>query len=404
MAKISKPALWAAAAFTVLGVGLVGFLLLENQASSQEVSASLQAAPAKKAITVSVTPLRSMIFEERLIVQGNLDAKKVAMVPSKIKGTIEAIFVDEGDPVRAGQTKLFQIDALNLQKVAEVRSHELAVARFALREKEANLELIEADLAKSILDHQRYGKLFKNKTVSADAFERQQTRLKKIRAQKKHGLALVDLAAEQVRQAQAGLAIAQKDLRDAMVKAPIKGVISKRFMEPGEMGDPGQPILRIEDTSLIEVVASLPAQYYDRVSKGKTKMRVWVYRRDMGELPISFKSPTIDSRLRTFKVKCLLNNQDNRVAPGAMARVEVVLRSQKGLGAPKEALLQRGGRNVIFKALDQRAAMIQVQPGLESQGWVELQARGLALGDPVVYRGQTMLDNGTPLKIVKDID
>ncbi|MBU1276127.1 MAG: efflux RND transporter periplasmic adaptor subunit [Proteobacteria bacterium] len=402
MAKISKPALWATATFIVLGAAVTGFLLLGNQSGSQEASASTQAAPAKKAIMVSATPLRSMTFEERLIVQGNSSAKKLAMVPSKIKGTIESIFVDEGDPVRAGQTRLFQIDALKLQKAVEVRRHELAVARCALREKQANQEVIEADLAKATLDHQRYGKLFKNKTVSADAYERQQTRLKKTQAQAKHARALVDLGNEQVRQAQAGLAIAQKNLRDAMVKAPINGVISKRFMEPGEMGDPGQPILRIEDTSLIEISASLPAQYYDRVTEGKTKMRVRVYGQDLGELPISFKSPTIDSRLRTFKVKCLLKNKDNLVAPGAMAKVEVVLRRKQGLGAPKEALQQRSGRFVIFKALDEHAAMIQVQPGMETEGWVELQAKNLALGDPVVYRGQTMLDNGAAIKIVKD--
>ena len=54
--------------------------------------------------------------------------------------------------------------------------------------------------------------------------------------------------------------MAQKDLRDALVYAPISGVVSKRYKEPGEMGGAGQPVIRLEDPAVVEAVALLPAR------------------------------------------------------------------------------------------------------------------------------------------------
>ena len=65
--------------------------------------------------------------------------------------------------------------------------------------------------------------------------------------------ALIDLANAQLEQARLALTIAEKDLADSLVFAPINGWISERFCEPGEMAAPGTPVLRIEDLSVLEV-------------------------------------------------------------------------------------------------------------------------------------------------------
>ena len=75
--------------------------------------------------------------------------------------------------------------------------------------------------------------------------------------------------------------IAEKDLRDSLVYAPISGTVSMRLSEPGETGQPGMPILRIADPSEIEVSAFLPAQYYSQIIPGQTNMRVSVYGLDL---------------------------------------------------------------------------------------------------------------------------
>ncbi len=168
------------------------------------------------------------------------------------------------------------------------------------------------------------------------------------------------------------------------------------------MGTPGQPVLRIEDTNLVEVSAFLPAAVYPNVTVGQTKMRVKVYGIDLELRTISYKSPAINPKLRTFEVKCLLENPPDGISPGAMAEVAVVLESRKGLGVPAALVQQRGGQDVIFVVEGDIARKKEVQTGLENDGWVELLAGDLTETTLVVSMGQYMLDDGTEVSIQKE--
>ena len=198
-------------------------------------------------IPVVLTPATLQIFEQRVVVQGNVEAKEFAMVSPRVQGIIEAIFVDEGDFVIANETKLFQTDALKLKKTVEIEKHELAVAQCEKREKAANLEKIEADLHKTELDYNRFKRLFEKQAVTADAFEQQESRYKQILAFRKHVQAQVDLSAEKEHQANAALAISEKDLADAIVRlvvlsdqaGPVHAGKNRHIFLRGFPGDPG---------------------------------------------------------------------------------------------------------------------------------------------------------------------
>ena len=352
-------------------------------------------------IPVVLTPATLQIFEQRVVVQGNVEAKKFAIVSPRIPGTIEAVFVDEGDSVIANETKLFQTDALKLKKTVEIKKHELAVAQCERREKLANLEKTEADLHKTELDYNRFKRLFEKQAVTADALEQQESRYKQILAFRKYAQAQVDLSAEKEHQADAALAISEKDLADAIVYAPITGKISRRLREPGEMGQPGQPVVRIDDTSVVEVSAYLPAQYYSKIIPGQTGMNIEVSEIDIGQQIVSYKSPTINPKLRTFEVKSILKNPPQGVVPGAIAQIEVVLESRKGLGVPAVAIQKRNYQSVVFVIKNDTAHMLSVKTGLENDGWTEIVDGDLVENTPVVSMGQTMVEEGTLVSVQK---
>ena len=224
-------------------------------------------------VVTGVSAMR--LFENRLKVQGNLEAKHYALVPAQVGGVIEEYFVDEGDVVVAGETKICQIDSLKLRKAVDVRRQELAVARLATQEKRALLERTQLEVEKAKLDYSRFERLRKDGAVSADAYERQDTYYKQMQASLKHARTLVDLSSEQEQQAKAAMAISEKDLVDSLVISPVSGMVSIRFHKPGEMAESGKPVIRIDDNSTMEVSAFLPEQYYDKVHCGETKMRVY---------------------------------------------------------------------------------------------------------------------------------
>jgi len=352
-------------------------------------------------VPVVITPVSIRNFEERLVVQGNLEARNIALVHARVDATIESIFVDEGDDVVAGKTKLFKIDSLTLEKAVEVKRQALAVADCALNEKNANLERVEADLYKADIDYERSKKLLKDSTISSDEFERVESRHKQAVASHKHAQTLINLAKEQKRQAEAALEMAKKDFRDALVYAPISGKISQRFQEPGEMGDKKKPLLKIVDPSVIEVSAFLPAEYYPLIRQDETPMRIRVYGIELDEQVISYKSPTIHKKLRTFEIKCVVEAPPEGVVPGAMAEIEVLLAQRQGLGVPTVSLQQRGGRTVVFLVEKDVARMVEVETGFESDGWIELKGESLREKATVVTMGQFLLEEGTRVTVQK---
>ncbi len=353
-------------------------------------------------IPVVLTPATLLTFEQRVVVQGNVEAKEFAMVSPRVQGIIETIFVDEGDSVIAGKTRLFKSDALKLEQIVEIQKNELSVVQFAKRQSAANLEKVTVDLNKSELDYNRFKRLFEKQAVTADAYEQQDSQFKQLQAEQKVAKAQLDLTAERVHQAEAALAISQKNLSDTMVYAPLAGKVSVRFQEPGEMGQPGQPVVRIDDTSVVEVSAYLPAQYYSKIIHGQTGMNIEVSGIDIGQQIVSYKSPTINPKLRTFEIKSILKNPPQGVVPGAIAQIEVVLESRKGLGVPAVAIQKRNEQSVIFVIKDDTAHMVSVKTGLESDGWTEIADGNLVENTPVVSMGQSMIEEGTLVSVQKE--
>ena len=357
-----------------------------------------------QSIPVVTTPATIRNFERTLVVQGNVEAKNFTLVSPRIPGILEAIFVDEGDTVMADETKLFQTDSAKLQENVEIGHHNLTVAQCAKQQAEANLEKTQADLHKVKLDYDRLERLLEKKAATTDAFEKQKSQYLQLQASEKLAQAQVKLTAARENQAKAALEIAKKDLADTTIYAPISGKVSKRLREPGEMGNPGQTVLRIDDTSVVEIAAFLPAQYYSSIIPGQTKMKIKVGDIDLDQNIITYKSPTIESKLRTFEIKTLITAPPEGVAPGAMAQIVVILETRQGLGVPSVAIQQRGSHNVVFTVKDDISHQVIIQPGIEMDGWTEIREGQLDQGIHVVTMGQYMIEDGTRVTVQKEVE
>jgi multidrug efflux pump subunit AcrA (membrane-fusion protein) len=354
---------------------------------------------AARVLTVRTVPAAARTFERRLTVQGTLEAETFANVAARADGNLDALWVDEGDPVTAGETELFQVDPVQRENARTIARQDLAVAKASQTVAEASALKTEAEARKARLDFERFERLHQDGKVSLGEFEAADV----ARAQAEAGLAVakaqVDLARRQVKQAEAGLAIAEKNLADARAIAPISGVVSARLAEPGEQMSVGKTVLRIEDLSRVEAAAFLPAQYYPDVVPGATTFRLAVGGRPAGEHTVTTRSPVINPVLRTFEIKGRLQNAGELAVPGQMADLTLVFESREGLGVPSAAVLVRGGRPVVFVARDGVAAAREIETGLQNDGWTEILS-GLEPGEPVVTEGQTQLHDGMPVDVL----
>lgn len=353
-----------------------------------------QASPeTARVLAVRVQPVAERAFERRLTIQGTLEAKRTALVASRADGNLEAIWVDEGDEVVAGKTKLFQIDPASRENALTIAKQDLAVAEASLAVAKASADKIRAEARKAELDFARYERLHAEQRVSINEFEAAEVGQAQARAGIAVAEAQVDLAERQIKQAQAALAIAQKNLDDTTAIAPLSGLISARSAEPGEFMSVGQTLLQLIDPTYIEAAAFLPAQYHPDVEPGVTHFRLGVNGRDAGSHPVTYRSPVINPTLRTFEIKGRVEHVNNLAVPGSMADLTIVFEARENLGVPSEAILVRGGNPLVFVAQEGQAVPHPVKTGLQNDGWTEI-LDGLKPGDLVVVEGQTQLQGG----------
>lgn len=355
-------------------------------------------------LTVRAQTASLRTFERRLTVQGTLETRHFANVASRADGNLDAIYVSEGDFVVADKTVLFQIDPSARENALVISRQELAVAQSSQAVAEANVITVEAEARKAGLDYERYKKLHAQDKVSDSDYERVET----IYAQAKAGITIAkaqaELAQRQVKRAEAALSIAQKNLDDTRVVAPISGVISRRDAEPGEFITTGRVVLKIDDLELIEAAAFLPAEYYTDVTSEQTTFRLTVNRQSAGEHTITYKSPTLDPVLRTFEIKGRVTApSDQRIdfLPGDMADLTAIFESKNALGVPSSAIVIRHNSTTVFIVDGDVAKMRKVETGLRTDGFTEIKA-GLNEGESVVVEGQSLLSDAHPIVVQHD--
>ena len=350
-------------------------------------------------LAVRTQPVAARDFERRLSVQGSLEAKNFASVAARVEGNLDAVWVDEGDAVVAGQTPLFQVDPVGRRNALTIAEQNLQVNRAQLAVARASAEKADAEAHKAALDFERYERLHKEGKVTDNEYESRTVAHEQAKAGLAVARAQVDLAERQVRQAEASLSIAQKNFDDTRVVAPISGLVSARRAEPGEQMSVGRVVLRIDDLSTVEAAAFVPAQYYPEVIPGRTTFRLTVNGCDVGTNTVTYRSPTIDTTLRTFEIKGLVGASEGVAVPGNMADLTIVFETRQGIGVPSASVLVRAGKHMVFVVRSGKAVACEVKTGLENDAWTEILS-GLEAGEHVVTEGQTQLQDGNPVEVL----
>ena len=351
----------------------------------------------EKVLAVVTQKIGNEPFERRITVQGSLEAEESATVAARMAGTIDGVFVDVGDTVKKGETKLFQIDSVELESRVLISERGVDTAKAQLLVAEASLKSVQATQKKAALDADRFGRLHAENRVSDNEFEQVNVQKESADAQVAIAEASISLAKEQIASAEAALAIARRNLSDATVFAPIDGVVNARLMEPGERASPGDAVMKITGAGRVKAIAYLPSEYYKNVEVGVTEFRLYVDGEDRGMQKVSAKTPEVDMRLRTFGIRAMLDGADG-IVPGKMGTFEVIFEAKEGLSVPDSAVLNRRSSQIVFVNVDGVARAKVIRAGLRTDGRTEI-LEGLTAGDEVIVQGQTQLYDGHKVKI-----
>jgi RND family efflux transporter MFP subunit len=268
-----------------------------------------------------------------------------------------------------------QFDAAQLQ---------FRVAQAQLATAKANLDLIKKGAREEDI-----------KAVEAQV-EQTQAQLKSLESQKeaKSWEAKIKSAQAQAEQGEVALGLAKISLEDCTIKAPISGIISKRFVDAGTMVGPTQSLVSIVDIDTVELLTHVSDEDIDLVKlTQRVGVKVDTYLDKVFEVKEINISPVMDPLSRKIEVAIKVSNPDYLMKPGMFPRVRLLVQRENTLLIPQQAVVEQGGQKEIFVVQDARVHLQKISTGLERDNLVEVLS-GLKEGETVVVAGLSDLKDG----------
>ncbi|WP_367846364.1 efflux RND transporter periplasmic adaptor subunit [Rhodoferax sp. WC2427] len=224
---------WATVA--VVAVVLAGGIARAVQTRQQQQAAVAAAAVAKLANAIELARSDMVLAQTRTLVQGlpisgALKAADSAVVKARVAGELQGLAVREGDSVQAGQV---------LARIAPTEVQ----ARLQQAVEQAGAAQAQIDIAQRQFANNQA--LVDQGFISKTALDASQATLNA--AQSTHRAAL------------AAAAVARQTVADAVLRAPISGVVSQRLAQPGERVALDTRVLEIVDIRRMELEASVSA-------------------------------------------------------------------------------------------------------------------------------------------------
>jgi RND family efflux transporter MFP subunit len=301
------------------------------------------------------------------IFAGTLRAKQRAELGFEPGGRIATLSVDVGDSVKAGQV-LATLDPAPAQQRLNKAEADRAAAAASFAEREALLRRI---------------RLLQRDQIVAEA------QLEDVRLQR-------DASAAQLKAAEAGLALARRDLAMSRILAPFAGRIVARAALPAMDVAPGRTVLELDGGAERELVVWLPAELVARLRVGD-KARL----ADTGAGASARLEKISGHADNGSLVQAVFHIEDAaaRLRPGAAVKLELPSAARASISIPASALLPEShpGQGVvyIFDAAMKRvsARRVRVEAELARDGRLAV-ASGLKPGEWVVVAGPAFLTDG----------
>lgn len=349
---------WVAAGIVAAGLGGALYYHQSQDRAPAQLVAQAAVPAAERAVAVEAAPVEVDTVLEDIRAVGTLQPDESVVIAPEIAGRVDRIHFAEGDQVAQGDV-LVELDATTLR---------------------AELTKARSDLSLAESNRERATTLAQRGTGTLRARDEA-------------------VAAHQV--AEADVALAQARLEKATIRAPFAGVIGLRAVSTGAYVTPGTRIVELSKVDPIKVDFRVPELVLSSLRPGQP-IRVTVDalpgRTFEGEVYVI--DPIVDENGRAVRLRARIPNAERLLMPGLFARVRIVVeRRENAVLVPESAVFAEGGRRLVYRVVDGRAAVTEVELGHRRPGRVEV-VSGLAAGDVVVTAGHQQVRDGARVDVV----
>jgi membrane fusion protein (multidrug efflux system) len=335
--------------------------------------------PPPPPIKVGILTVDRGDLELALDVSGTLKFTANTILSAEVSAQVQSIEVSDGQFVQQDDLLLI-FDETRIRETAN--------------QAQANLQKDEALLAYLKAEWEKNKVLHESGSISQIQYDQK--------------FSAYQTAAAQVESNRAALAKAMEDLKKTKVKAPIQGVISRRFIEKGDWISSGGRLFQISDYNQIYLEAFLTDVDIGKLPMQKIRADGMDCRVTIDPYPgatfngkLTYVQPVANDN-RLFEIRVYLPNPDMNLLQGMVGRGRIVFKTIPDvLRVPLQALLEEirnnTDNNVFMEDADKKAGLKRIKVGLCNQTYAEV-LDGLQPGDKVVIQGKEILNSGQLLQ------
>ena len=363
------------AAVALTGIAAAAYwLLVPGRPAQPPTAAAARPVAVLEFMPQEIVRVEPVVLRQVLPLSGSLRAIDMATVKAKVAGDVRDVLVREGEPVRAGQV-VVRMDATEFQaRVAQARgnlNNAIAQLAIAAKARENNLALVDKGF------------------ISRTALDNASNQYEAARAS-------VDAA-------QGALDLVMKSLNDTVLRAPISGLVSARYAQPGEKLPVDGKLLEIVDLQKLELEAAVPASDIGKVAIGQpVTLRV-----EGLSAPFEGKvvriNPAAQPGSRSVPVYVQLANPQHQLRVGMFAEARLVLDSRADVVAlPQAAVRHDNGGSYVYLIDNGKIARQPVTTGVVGLTGDERRVEivsALPQGSQVIRTDMGTLQPGTLVRI-----
>ncbi len=382
--------------------------------SALAVLAGCSAPPAESSGTLSrvevkatVAPVEKTAVNTPYEAVGTVRSRVSSTIQSKATGNILAVHVNTGDMVELGQT-LVEIDSR--EAAAQVKGAESALqqAHDALQEMEKSVQAAmhakaaaDADNTLATTTYERIKGLADRQAVSRQILDEATAKYRSAAAQAAQAGEMIasvqarrSEAQGRIEQAKAQLEDARAVLSHTKVEAPFAGLVTKRWVDVGDMASPGAPLIELEDVQQYRLEAIVDEAVVQGIKNGEN---VPVTLDAVGGGPlegvVAELVPSADPSSRTFVVKIDIPSPQG-IKSGMFGRAAFSAGQKDALSVPASAVFERGQLSGVYAVGEGGVARLRLITVGKRRGDTVEVLSGLDPGERIVVDGVDRVTDG----------
>ena len=363
-----------------------------------------------KARAIRTEPVKAESIRRNVDVVGTLAAEDQVTISAEASGSVSRILVDLGDRVVAGQI-LVELDREKLQYSADEQKAALdrALAKYGATspdrlppiEQTPDVQRAAAELLQAKQAFDRAAELYKRQLVPKQVLDDADVAYRTKQAAQESAMQNAKNLRADIAASVATAKLADRQLRDASIRAPFNGYVEKRLVSLGQLVNVQAPVMSVVRVDPLKVTAEIPEALAPWVKVAQPVILfVDAYPGKPFTATVSRISPSVTTQTRAFPFEALVPNPENLLKPGSFARVHLESsRVDQVRTVPFASIQYRYGVNRVFVVQSGQLAAREVKLGERAGERVEILS-GVEAGNEVAITDVDQLADGQRVSVV----